>query len=84
MKTGDAKLLIRNLRKMKEQEKQKQALDLSNVRLSLPNLEREFIRYGEYLNQCINERGVMTYPEIQAATKVWMETRKRFSIGNEA
>ena len=31
MKKGDSKLLIRNLRKMKEQEQQKQALDLSNV-----------------------------------------------------
>jgi len=32
MRKGDSKLLIRNLRKMKEQEEQqKQALDLSNV-----------------------------------------------------
>ena len=31
MKKGNSKLLIRNLRKMKEQEQQKQALDLSNV-----------------------------------------------------
>jgi hypothetical protein len=57
---------------------------LGDVRLSLTDLEREFRMYGEYLNQCINEKGVMTYPEIQAATRVWMETRKRFSIGNEA
>lgn len=31
MKNGNSKLLIRNLRKMKEQETEKQALDLSNV-----------------------------------------------------
>lgn len=31
MRKGDSKLLIRNLRKMKEQEEQKQALDLSSV-----------------------------------------------------
>ncbi len=61
-------------------ENTKRNIDLDVVKLSLTELEQEFIMYGEFINQCINKKGVMTYPEIKTATKLWLETRKTLNI----
>lgn len=60
MKNGDVKMLIRNLRKMKEQETEKQALDLANVVLS--SIER-------MTDEELAEEQRVLSAEIEAATQ---------------
>lgn len=41
--------------------------------------EIKFRTFAEYINTIINQKGVMVYPEIVAATKVWIDTHPKLT-----